>query len=54
VAVAELNRAATGTDLPEVASAYAQPSEAADEMARAVAREDRIVGAQRGRARGAA
>jgi hypothetical protein len=53
LAVAELNRAATGADLLEVAAAYAQLSEAADEVARAVAREDRIGGAKR-RARGAA
>jgi hypothetical protein len=54
VAVAELNRAATGAALLEVAAAYAQLSEAADEIARAVAREDRMGGAQRRRARGAA
>jgi hypothetical protein len=54
VAVAELNRAASGTDLLEVASAYAQLGEAADELARAVAGEDRTGGTRRERARDAA
>jgi hypothetical protein len=53
-AVAELNRAATGTDLLAVAEAYAQFSEATRELAEAVAREDRIGGARGRRARGAA
>ena len=54
VAVAVLNRAASGTDLLEVAGAYAQLGEAADELAQAVAREDGTDGARRGRARDAA
>jgi hypothetical protein len=54
VAVAELNRAASGTDLLEVASAYAHLGEAADELARAVAGEDRRGGTRRRRARDAA
>jgi hypothetical protein len=52
--VAELNRAATGTDLLAVAEAYAQLGEAAGELAEAVAREDRIGGPRGRRLRGAA
>jgi len=40
-AVAELNRAATGTDLVEVATAYEALAAAAGELASAVEREDR-------------
>ena len=40
-AVAELNRAATGTDLDEVATAYAALAAAARELASAVERDDR-------------
>ena len=44
VVVGELNRAATGTDLVDVASAYEQLAEAADALAEAVEREDRASG----------
>jgi hypothetical protein len=43
-AVAELNRAATGTDLIEVAQAYEALAAAAGELASAVEREDRASG----------
>ena len=43
-AVAELNRAATGTDLIEVARAYGALAAAASELASAVEREDRASG----------
>src|ERR1700680_3672517 len=43
-AVAELNRAATGTDLAEVAAAYDALAAAAGEIASAVEREDRASG----------
>ncbi len=43
-AVAELNRAATGTNLVDVAAAYEQLAEAADALAEAVEREDRASG----------
>jgi hypothetical protein len=43
-AVAELNRAATGTDLIEVAQAYETLAAAAGELASAVEREDRASG----------
>jgi hypothetical protein len=43
-AVAELNRAATGTDLGEVASAYDALAAAAGELASAVEHEDRANG----------
>jgi hypothetical protein len=43
-AVAELNRAATGTDLIEVARAYDALAAAAEELASAVEREDRASG----------
>jgi hypothetical protein len=43
-AVAELNRAATGTDLLEVARAYEDLTDAAQELADAVEREDRASG----------
>jgi hypothetical protein len=43
-AVAELNRAAAGTDLLEVAAAYEQLANVADELAQAVARMDRESG----------
>jgi hypothetical protein len=43
-AVAELNRAATGTDLIEVAAAYGALAAAAGELASAVEREDRASG----------
>jgi len=43
-AVAELNRAATGTDLIEVATAYDALAAAAGELASAVGREDRASG----------
>jgi hypothetical protein len=43
-AVAELNRAATGTDLIEVATAYGALAAAAGELASAVEREDRASG----------
>jgi hypothetical protein len=43
-AVAELNRAATGSDLIEVATAYDAPAAAAGELASAVEREDRASG----------
>ncbi|HWH11516.1 MAG TPA: hypothetical protein VG165_10355 [Solirubrobacteraceae bacterium] len=41
VAVSELNRAATGTDLADVADAYEELAGVADELATAVAGEDR-------------
>jgi len=44
VAVGELNRAATGTNLAEVAAAYAQLGEAAAALAEQVEREDRASG----------
>jgi hypothetical protein len=51
-AVADLNRAATGTDLLEVADAYQALAEIAGELATAVDREDREgVRAPRRRAR---
>jgi hypothetical protein len=54
-AVAELGRAAIGTDLLEVAGAYETLAEAAGELALAVEREDRAAGAlPRARARGSA
>jgi hypothetical protein len=43
-AVAELNRAATGTDLGEVATAYGALAAAARELASAVERDDRASG----------
>ena len=43
-AVAELNRAATGTNLIEVATAYVELAAAAGELASAVEREDRASG----------
>ena len=43
-AVAELNRAATGTDLIEVATAYEALAASAGELASAVEREDRASG----------
>jgi hypothetical protein len=43
-AVAELNRAATGTDLTEVAAAYDALAAAAGELALAVEGEDRASG----------
>ena len=43
-AVAELNRAATGTDLADVAAAYDALAAAAGEIASAVEREDRASG----------
>ena len=43
-ALAELNRAATGTDLTEVAAAYEARAAAAGELASAVEREDRASG----------
>jgi hypothetical protein len=43
-AVAELNRAATGTDLLEVANAYEQLGVIASELAQAVERSDRASG----------
>jgi hypothetical protein len=43
-AVAELNRAATGTDLLEVATAYEALAVAVSELASAVEREDRSSG----------
>ena len=43
-AVAELNRAATGTDLTEVATAYDALAAVAGELASAVEREDRASG----------
>ena len=43
-AVAELNRAATGTDLLEVAAAYEALAEVAGQLAAAIEREDRASG----------
>jgi len=43
-AVAELNRAATGSDLVEMATAYGALAAAAGELASAVDREDRVSG----------
>jgi hypothetical protein len=44
VAVSELNRSATGTDLVDVANAYEELADLADELATAVANEDRASG----------
>jgi hypothetical protein len=53
-AVAELNRAATGSDLLKVADAYAELGEVAGALAQAVTREDRTSGLRHKRAQGAA
>jgi hypothetical protein len=54
-AVAELSRAASGTDLLAVADAYEQLGDAASELAEAIEREDRASGLlPRRQARGAA
>lgn len=53
-AVAQLNRAITGSSAASVADAFGEFAEAADALATAVAEEDAAAGEERSRARGAA